>query len=400
MLYHDDRIAPFHQFVDNLQQLTHVFEMQPRRGFVKDIKGTARIAFGQFARQLDTLALAARQRGTRLSQLEIAESHLLNRTQFRIDTGDMLKKFDGHVHGHVEHVVDAFPLVFHFERLPVVTFPAARLARHVNIRQEVHFNRLYSSSLALFAASPLHIEGETSRLETACLRIGSGLEEFAYITENIGVGGRIAPRGTSYRGLVHDDQLVDMLQPLDGVVFERLVERTVEPTADGRTQRIVHDGGLAAATDTRHAYQFAERELDRNVFQVVAPRPSQYDTVPVACASSGGHFDAAFTVQVPGGDAVGLHNLLRSTLRHDIAAFPPGKRPDVDDMVGTAYHLLVVLHYDDRIAGVPELLKASDEFAVVTLMEPDARLVQNIENVHQLGTYLCGEPDTLALAAR
>lgn len=38
MLYHDDRIAPFHQFVDNLQQLTHVFEMQPRRGFVKDIK--------------------------------------------------------------------------------------------------------------------------------------------------------------------------------------------------------------------------------------------------------------------------------------------------------------------------------------------------------------------------
>ena len=109
------------------------------------------------------------------------------------------------------------------------------------------------------------------------------------------------------------------------------------------------------------------------------PRPSQYDTVPVACASSGGHFDAAFTVQVPGGDAVGLHNLLRSTLRHDIAAFPPGKRPDVDDMVGTAYHLLVVLHYDDRIAGVPELLKASDEFAVVTLMEPDARLVQNID---------------------
>ena len=52
MLYHDDRIAPFHQFVDNLQQLTHVFEMQPRRGFVKDIKGTTRIAFGQFARQL------------------------------------------------------------------------------------------------------------------------------------------------------------------------------------------------------------------------------------------------------------------------------------------------------------------------------------------------------------
>ena len=39
MLYHDDRIAPFHQFVDNLQQLTHVFEMQPLSWVRQGYKG-------------------------------------------------------------------------------------------------------------------------------------------------------------------------------------------------------------------------------------------------------------------------------------------------------------------------------------------------------------------------
>ncbi len=48
MFDHDHGVALIDQFVQHLQQLFHVFEMQARGGFIKDIKRASGRAAGKF----------------------------------------------------------------------------------------------------------------------------------------------------------------------------------------------------------------------------------------------------------------------------------------------------------------------------------------------------------------
>jgi hypothetical protein len=73
---------------------------------------------------------------------------------------------------------------------------------------------------------------------------------------------------------------------------------------------------------------------------------------------------------------------------------------DVDHVVGRHHHVLVVLHHDDRIAGVAQFLQSVYQALVVALMQTDAGLVQNVEHTHKLRTYLRGKADSLRLASR
>ena len=72
----------------------------------------------------------------------------------------------------------------------------------------------------------------------------------------------------------------------------------------------------------------------------------------------------------------------------------------IDDEVGGAHHLLVVLDDDDRVAGVAQLLEAPDQPPVVALVQADRRFVEDVEDIHQLRADLRGQPDALALATR
>ena len=76
-----------------------------------------------------------------------------------------------------------------------------------------------------------------------------------------------------------------------------------------------------------------------------------------------------------------------------------GLGPHVDDVIGGQHHVLVVLHDDDRIADVAQLLQRTDKALVVALVEADAGFVEDVEHVHQLRAYLRGEADALALAS-
>ena len=55
-----------------------------------------------------------------------------------------------------------------------------------------------------------------------------------------------------------------------------------------------------------------------------------------------------------------------------------------------------MFYYDDGIADVAKFFQTVDEAFVVTLMQSDARLVEDIEYIDQLATYLCGKSDALA----
>ena len=59
----DDRVALIDELVQNVEQLVRVLEMQPGRRLVEDVERLPRSAARQLLRQLDTLRLAATERG-------------------------------------------------------------------------------------------------------------------------------------------------------------------------------------------------------------------------------------------------------------------------------------------------------------------------------------------------
>ena len=72
----------------------------------------------------------------------------------------------------------------------------------------------------------------------------------------------------------------------------------------------------------------------------------------------------------------------------------------LDDVIGGADRVLVVLDDDDRVADVAQALERRDHLGVVFRVQADARLVEDVEHPHQAGADLRRQPDALRLAAR
>ena len=94
-----------------------------------------------------------------------------------------------------------------------------------------------------------------------------------------------------------------------------------------------------------------------------------------------------------------LGDALHQSAVDDVAAMLAGAGPDVDDPVGFPDGLLVVLDHQHRVAEVAKTQQGVDESTVITLMQPDRRLVEHVEGTDQAGTDLAGETDALRLAA-
>ena len=76
-----------------------------------------------------------------------------------------------------------------------------------------------------------------------------------------------------------------------------------------------------------------------------------------------------------------------------------GAGADVDEVIGGAHGVLVVLHHNEGVAQVPQAAEGGQELIVVPLVEADRGLVQNVQHAHEAGADLGGQADALALAA-
>ena len=72
---------------------------------------------------------------------------------------------------------------------------------------------------------------------------------------------------------------------------------------------------------------------------------------------------------------------------------------DVDDVVGAADRVLVVLDDDDRVAQVAQPEQRFQQALVVPLVQSDGRLVQHVHDADQSGADLTGEADALGFTA-
>ena len=76
-----------------------------------------------------------------------------------------------------------------------------------------------------------------------------------------------------------------------------------------------------------------------------------------------------------------------------------GAWPHVHNPIGRAHRLFIVLDHQHGVAQVAHRDQRPNQACIVTLVQADGWLIQNIEHAHQLRTNLRCQADALRLAA-
>src|SRR5258708_6600510 len=94
-----------------------------------------------------------------------------------------------------------------------------------------------------------------------------------------------------------------------------------------------------------------------------------------------------------------LGELFGRSAENDPAPHVSRARAEVDDVVGGANRLLVVLDDQNGVAEIAQPSQRLDEALVVALVQADARFVEHVDDAAELAAELACEPDALCLAA-
>ena len=210
MLNDNYGVSAVYQLLQHLNQLVHIRNMKAGRGLVQNINCPSGGTFGQFCCQLNPLCLSAGKRGRRLSDFDIAKSHILQRLQLAGNPRNTCKKFKSLFHRHFQHIIDAFALIFDFERFTVIAFSLAYITGNINIRQKMHFYFNNAVTLTGFTAPAFHIKRKTAGVEAAQLSVLRGCVQVADVRKHAGIGCRVGTGGSADGSLVDLDHLVQL----------------------------------------------------------------------------------------------------------------------------------------------------------------------------------------------
>src|SRR5439155_9067445 len=215
VLDHDHGIAVVTQAMQDGEQHLDVVEMQAGGRLIKNIQGTTGVAFGQFQRELHPLRLPARERRRRLSQRDVTEPHVEQRSQLARDDRHRLEEGERLFHREREHFVDVPSLVLDFQRFAVVTLAVTNITRHVDVGKKMHLDLDEPVALAGLAAPTFHVEGKTTRSITSFARVLGLRKNLTNRREESRVGRGIRSRRAADGALVDTDNLVVELEAVN-----------------------------------------------------------------------------------------------------------------------------------------------------------------------------------------
>ena len=116
--------------------------------------------------------------------------------------------------------------------------------------------------------------------------------------------------------------------------------------------------------------------------------------------SFGRNADAQLSAEVTTGQRLRCgSDLVECALGDDLSAERTRAGTDVDDVVGRRNGVVIVLDNEHRVAEVAQTFQRGNEAFVVALVQPDTRLVQNVEHTGQSATDLRSEADSLCFAS-
>ena len=443
MLDDHHRVAVVDQAVEDFEEFSDVLDVQTDAwlldevevgagGFLAEVFAHSRVftaadAPRQLGHQLDPLRLAAADRRAGLAELEVAEAGVAHQGEGAVDLAVGAEEIGGFVDGHLHDFADVFAVVFDLQGGRVVALAVAVVALDVGCRQEIHLQLDLAVALAGLAAAALGVEGKAGGGVAAGAGFGELGEELADFIEDLDVGRRRRARSLADRGLVdvvHGGDVggaterrgLDVVREV-GNGTEGLVARLFalgEQCIDGRLECTAQEARLAGAGDAGDHRQATEWQLNVDVLQVVGA--GALDLQPAlagaGCRGSVGarRGEGAASVR-PVASRVGESGwaaaelfgqggfLLQRSLQHDLAAEQAGAGAEVDDVVGTAHGVVVVLNHQQRIALLAQLFEGVEQGGVVARVQADGRLVEDVEHAAQVAAELGGEADALAFAA-
>ena len=404
-------MAPGDKRIERSLQLGDVMKMQPRGGLVENKENVSFLvgtAPTQEIRQLHALRLAARERVRRLPQMQIAQAHILQHLQFGAQPlhrrfGSVFgEKLQSLVHSHLQHIGNAFFEILHLQHLLLETLAVAMFAGEVQVGHELHLHLDGPLPLTGLATPALGVERKITGCIEPFLGQGLGGEQIPYVVESLDIGDRIGAARFPDRILIHNLHTVYLLDvALQAFVFERRAALVgAQGPLQGRIETLPYQGGLSRPTHARHHRHHTQRNIHRNVLQVVlhgtrqtqAPRPR-----PAAV----GHFYLHLAPQIACGERISARNhLLRSSGKHHFTPLSPRLGPHVHDIVGRHHDGLVVFHHHNGVSQIAHLLDYLDKVVGIARMQTYAGFVENIEGAHQGAPQRIGQVDTLALASR
>ncbi len=92
-------------------------------------------------------------------------------------------------------------------------------------------------------------------------------------------------------------------------------------------------------------------------------------------------------------------DLLRRAFGDDVTAVLARARTEVDNPVGGADGIVVVLHHQDGVAQIAQSFEGGQQPVVVARVQTDGRFIQHVQHAHQPRTHLGCQADALGFAA-
>ena len=168
-----------------------------------------------------------------------------------------------------------------------------------------------------------------------------------------------------------------------------------------RVEHILDQGGFSGAGYAGDADETAQRDLDRDVAQIVGGDALQQQT---RRRRSDGQRSGRLNLDVPphvlAGQGVCLAQRIGRSIENDLPSTFAGPRAHVDDAVGGDHHLGIVLDDHQRVTGIAQAVHHLDHAMDIARVQPDRRLVEHEECVDQRCAERRGQVDALDLAAR
>ena len=158
---------------------------------------------------------------------------------------------------------------------------------------------------------------------------------------------------------------------------------------------------LTRARNTCDYCQCAQLDSGGNVLKVVSTSSRNLDFSATGLTTSLWQPNLLLSREIRTCDGIRVfNNLFWSASSNNVTTKLTGAGAHVNNVVSCANGIFIVLDNKYGISAVPKLLERLNEAIIISLMQTNGRLVQNVENAHKTSANLSCQANTLGLSTR